>query len=203
MLGDATGAPNARTEMTTTGDGTTLTVVDSVVNFVGNFTNTVGQWVATAVVVNGGACTVYFGTDAGALTSASLGSGFGSHTAPTLLSIGTNGPGDNFVNGRVANFKMWQAVLTLGEIQADLASWSAVRTANLLRHHKFQVAETTDYSGNGNTLSGGTGAITEADPPIIIPYNPPTGMPPDIAVTAASVAQPLMALAVVNTTERD
>lgn len=166
------GYPNPRTECTTSSDGTTLTVVDSAPILVGAFANTVGTWFRLGVVINGASCTVYCAPVGSALTSASSGS-FAPNSAPTFLSIGTEASGAAaFFNGRIAAFKMWQAVLTLAEVTAELAQFAPVRAGNLLRYHPFHVAETADYSGNGNTLAGGTGATTEADPPI------PEAVPP-------------------------
>jgi hypothetical protein len=169
-LSTTTGSPNPRTELSTTNDGTTLCVVDSVPNIVGAYAYTVGAWFKAAVVVNGTNMTIYSAAAGATLTATSLGT-FAPNTAPTFLSIGSDPPvgSNSWLNGRISSFKMWQAVLSVPEMEIELSQFSAVRTANLLRSHPFRVAETTDYSGNGNTLSGGTGATTEADPPISDP----------------------------------
>jgi hypothetical protein len=142
-----------------------------------------GTWYKTAVVLSGGTGTLYFAAAGQTLSTFSTGS-FGAVTSPTLK-IGNSGFNSDWLDGNVANFKHYSAVLTQTEIEAELNSWTAVRTANLVRHHKFQVAETTDYSGNGNTLSGGTGATTEADPTI-----PESGGGSSSAVTYVATSTP-------------
>jgi hypothetical protein len=127
-------------------------------------TFTAGVWRKVALVLNGTSATLYSANTGSALASV------GTNTTTTMtysdLYIGAfnNATSGVWFNGRIANLKVYNAVLTLAEMEAELASWTAIRTANLMRHHKFQVAETTDYSGNGNTLTGGTGATTAGDP---------------------------------------
>jgi hypothetical protein len=127
-------------------------------------TFTAGVWRKVALVLNGTSATLYSANTGSALASV----GTNTTTALTYsdLYIGAfnNATSGVWFNGRIANLKVYNAVLTLAEMEAELASWTAIRTANLMRHHKFQVAETTDYSGNGNTLTGGTGATTAGDP---------------------------------------
>lgn len=124
---------------------------------------TVATWTRVAFVANSTTGTLYQGAAGSALTSTS-----GTIPAPTLniLTIGMFTGGTQWLNGRLANFKVHNAVLTQAEIEAELWSWAPVRTANLLRVHPFHGASTADNSGNGNTLTGGTGATTEPGPPI-------------------------------------
>lgn len=147
----------------TSADGTTL-AFDSAG---GSFTAgslTVGAWTKVAFTANGTTGTIYSAADGAALASTGTG------TIPTVtftnIFIGafSNATSGFWLNGRIADFKVYTAVLTLSEMEAELAQYTPVRTANLLRYHPFHVAETTDYSGNGNDLSAGTGATTAADP---------------------------------------
>lgn len=87
---------------------------------------------------------------------------------PTEMAIGEfpDAGSGTFWNGRIAGMKWWQAQLTAGEIDAELSQIAPVRWTNLLRYHPFRVAETTDYSGNARTLSGGTGATSTVGPPV-------------------------------------
>lgn len=154
-------------ECSTDIDGATLRVFNS--SLVGSGITgplmVTGTWYRVAFTLDaGGTGTLYWGTAGDILSSASQ-AGFGAVTSP-ILTIGEDGTGADWWNGRIANFKHYSAVLTPTEIATELNSWDAVRTANLVRHHKFQTAETTDYSGNGRTLSGGVGASTAADPTI-------------------------------------
>jgi hypothetical protein len=85
----------------------------------------------------------------------------------TTLRIGNSRFSNSNLSGRVAAFKVWSAALSQSEAEAELAQFNPVRTTNLVRYHPFHVAELTDYSGNGNTLTAGsTSATTEPDPPI-------------------------------------
>lgn len=149
----------------TNSDGTTLGVWSSASATAQQpISLAVDTWYQTAVVVNGTTVTHYREAAGNTLTSGSV--TLTGANPPTRLIIGDDGGGTAWLNGNVANFKVYGAALSQSEIEAELASWTAVRTSNLLRHHKFQTAEATDYSGNGNSLSGGTGTSTEGDPPI-------------------------------------
>jgi Concanavalin A-like lectin/glucanases superfamily len=147
--------------LSTNADGTTLRIYP--LDF-GATALTGSTWYAVGVVVNGANLDFYTGLAANALTKQSTSSYVA--TTPTILRIGDYHGGGYWWNGRVAAFKLWQAALTQAEVEAELASYDAVRTSNLLRVHKLQVPETTDYSGNGNALTVTGSPSTEADPPI-------------------------------------
>lgn len=148
----------------TTTSGTVFQVYDHTVKTPAASTSlVVGQWSQVAIAQNGTATSLYTGDAGGALTLTSL-----TRAAPnpaTQIRIGEDRYG-GFINGRIAAFKQWTVALTLAEITAELAQFAPVRTANLLRYHPFHVAELTDYSGNGNTLTTIGAPTTEADPPI-------------------------------------
>lgn len=164
-------SPNPRAELTTDADGTTITLVDSVVNFVGSFASSVGTWYRVAVVVNGANATLYHGAATGALSSAST-SAFAPASSPALFTLGCEANGTfSFINGRIAAFKMWDTTLSQLELEAELAQYAPVRTTNLLRFHPLINTETVDYSGNAYSLSGGTGSATEDGPPLL--WGPP------------------------------
>ena len=165
------GAAGANTLLITYTDGVSIRL-ESFGAITSSYTMTADTWYQLGVVVNGANATLYYAPAATALTAVTV----STFTPPATnggLWIGRSVWNGEWLNGRIAAFKMWDAALTQYEIEAELASWDAVRTANLLRVHKFQTAETTDYSGLGNTLTGGIGATTDAsDPPIS------TGPPP-------------------------
>lgn len=151
-------------ELVTDSDGTTITFSTSG-GTIAMGTVTVGTWHRFAVGISGTTGTVYFGADTGSLSTAT-GTVDGLATAlPTTLFVGSDSFGEWF-NGRIAVARSWDALLTQTELDAEFASWDAVRTANLLRNHKLQNPSTADDSGLSHTLTGGTGATTEADPPI-------------------------------------
>lgn len=163
------------TQIATDVDGVTPKVFNSVVgNIQGTSALTVGTWYAMAYVQNSstGNGTLYWGTNPASLTSVT--SSVGAHT-PTHFRIGHYRSSGEWLNGRIAAVKIWNAALSASQVTAELQSYNPVVTANLLRVHKLQVPEPTDYSGNGHTLTGGAGASTEADPPIVEAPAVPSG----------------------------
>lgn len=161
-----TGYPAARSQLAV-GPGGDIWLLDSNTNTVGGFATTVGTWMRLGVSLSGSTCVVYFGTTTpGALSTATIGT-FVPSSAPTQLSIGRDGASTSlYFPGRLAALKMWDQVLTQAEITTELVQYRPVRTANLLHHHPLVKTETTDYSGNGYALSGGTGSATADGPPI-------------------------------------
>lgn len=148
-------------------DGTSVGVFDSGTyntTPLGATPFTVGTWYRVAVVINGANVSYYRADAATALTHTSA-TNYTSGT-PTQLRIGAYYDGGFWWNGRVAAFKLWQAALNAADITNELAQYQPIRTANLLHYHPFIRTETADYSGNANTLTGGTGSTTEDGPPI-------------------------------------
>lgn len=127
------------------------------------FATTIGNWYRVAVVSNGTAVTLYraaatgtIGTDTATVTA----------LTPAKLWIGGDSYPGEWFDGRIGAFKMWNAALNATEVAAEFTAYAPQRTANIVRCHTFQT-NTTDTSGNGNTLTAGAGAVTfEADPPI-------------------------------------
>jgi hypothetical protein len=125
---------------------------------------TVGNWYRMAVVRSTTAITLYLAASSGSVTSG--GTTLTGALTPTALRVGQSPTSGEWINGSVANLKIYNAALTQAEIEAEWSNWSAVRSADLLRHHKWQsAAETTDYSGNGHSLtSGGTPTFDSGNP---------------------------------------
>lgn len=145
------------------GTGLALFASDSTGAGFGGFTATPGTWARAGLIINGANWELLIGDGGQALTS------YTSTKTPisSLTYLALSGPFSFPMNGRLAAVKLWDAALTTAEVQNELAQFAPVRTTNLLRYHPFHVAETTDYSGNGNTLTAGaTPAATEDDPPI-------------------------------------
>jgi hypothetical protein len=149
--------------LTTPADGTTMTLAgDNPNNF--SFAATVGTWYYLAFSVNGANGT--FVRRALSDTSFTTGTfATGNATSPgDSLWLGTN-PFAEWVNGCLASVKMWLGV-TLSQAELEAEAWTQMprRTADLRCWYPFIRAETVDYSGQGQTLSGGTGATTEDGP---------------------------------------
>lgn len=77
--------------------------------------------------------------------------------------------GTYYATGRNARFcyvKIWDAALSLSELQAERVTGSPVRTSNLNRYHRLETnTDTSDYSGNGRTCVI-DGATTEGTEPV-------------------------------------
>lgn len=147
---------------------------------IGAFVTVRNAWYQLAITFNAGSAVFYHADATSALTSdsGSIGTGTGS-----TYYIGHNDFANDWFSGSVAAVKVWSAVLDADEIKRELAFYTPQRTLNLARFHPFVHTQTTDYSGLGRTLTGGSGATTEPGPPIgwasnayrqlIIPWTPP------------------------------
>lgn len=174
-------------ELVTDSDGTTITFSTSG-GTVAMGTVTAGTWHRFAVEVSASTATVYYGADTGSLSTATGTCDSLATVVPTTFFVGTDSFGE-WWNGRISCARAWNAALTQAELDAEFASFDAVRTTNLLRNHKLSVPSTADDSGLGHTLTGGTGATTEAEPPITVASalpRPPLVRPSPAAVRASS-----------------
>jgi hypothetical protein len=130
---------------------------------------TVGTWFRIALIrASATSATLYrgaFGSPLTATTDAAMSTNITG--TPAKLWLGGDSYSAEWWNGRLANVKLYNAALTQAEVETELGQYVPVRTANLLRWHPMIGAETTDRSGNGNTLTAGsTAANTEDGPPI-------------------------------------
>ncbi len=182
------GVGGAYVDVSTAVDGTTIGVYDT-----GTYTNTplgstaltVGTWYRMALAVNGSTANFYRADAAtGTLTVSTATGDFTATNPPAGLAIGDSVNSGNYPwSGRIAAWKMWGAALTQAEVETELAQYVPRRTANLIRFHPFLKTEATDYSGNANTLSGGSGSTTEDGPPI--PWHATS---PQVILPAAAAA---------------
>ena len=94
------------------------------------------------------------------------------------LTIGNDSGASNFLDGRFAAIKVWDAVLTQAELEQEKWSIRPRRWANIHLWAPCRIAtELADYSGNGRTLTA-TGTLTTEDGPpvpwgagsIILPF---------------------------------
>ncbi|MEV4287371.1 hypothetical protein AB0K40_17845 [Nonomuraea bangladeshensis] len=86
----------------------------------------------------------------------------------SILRLGVGGLAASWLNGSIAAVKVWSGVrLTVDELLQEAYTYQPQRTANLRCWYPFVRLEATDFSGLGNTLSGGTGAALDPDGPPI------------------------------------
>jgi hypothetical protein len=92
--------------------------------------------------------------------------GTGDGTAVTQWLLGSNDY-DRYLNGRFCGFKRWNAELSQAEFAIEMTQLDAVRTANLKAVNRIQNnTDTSDASGNGNTLTLGGTMETEGTEPV-------------------------------------
>lgn len=143
---------------------------------------TVGSWYFLAVSVNGSTVNCYVKPLGGSISNSASAT-----VAVTSLTATTFRLGDwpllgEWLNGCVAGVKLWLgAALTQAELDTESTQLMPVRTADLTAAYPLDVAETTDYSGNGFTLSSVGTPTTEAGPTGV----PLTTGPQTITGTAA------------------
>lgn len=181
------GSPTGTIYVLTLPDGVTLGVWDDATYGSSPFAQnvlSVGAWHRIGIVVSGANITFYFGAATGSLTSSSV-TDASPPAVPSILYLGRTQDSVSWWHGRLAAFKMWSAALTGTEIADELAQYDAVRTSNLLRAHRFINVETTDYSGNGNSLTNGGGSPSAASGPSI-PLDVGTSYTETVTDTAAA-----------------
>lgn len=127
---------------------------------------TVGTWYFIACSVNGASGTlVAQALNAASPTVVTWSTGQAISNATTLR-LGDD-MASEWLNGAMAGVKIWTgATLTQAELEQERWSYLPKRLANLKAWYPLLTPSTVDYSGNGQTLSGGTGTTTEDGPGI-------------------------------------
>lgn len=126
----------------------------------------VGSWRKVALTCTGTSGNVYVATVGGG-TDTDSGTVAGV-AAPSGLTLGGRSSGDSseWFNGRLAYWRVWSAVLSQSEIEAEWASTTPVRTSGLWADWPLEVhTDLTDHSGNGRDLTAGSTATTTEDGP--------------------------------------
>lgn len=154
--------------LSTDSDGTTMkwwTLVGGNERTINGPNMSMGTWYRFAAVCNGANATLYYGTASGSLSTGTSAT-WQTLATSTTFRVGADPFSGEWLNGAVAALKHYSTDLTQAEVERELAQYLPSRTANLVRIHPFITNETADYSGNGRTLSGGTGTAREDGPPI-------------------------------------
>jgi hypothetical protein len=200
QLADSEGVQNSKLRLSTDGQSLLFQQDAGSSASVDGRTLTVGTWYFIAVSVNGATGQLISrAPDDATFTVQSLPGLAAGGTDHVNLVIGNDFFGGEPFNGAVASFKHWSgAALSQAEVEAEYASNLPRRTLNLRRWYPF-TREATDYSGNGQTLSGGTGATFEDGPPLawrqhrhspFIPGEIPVEVLPDTIAATASIPTP-------------
>lgn len=163
---DATSASDAYVLLTGS-DGTTFGIYDETTSRATRAC-AVGVWYWFGIAINGasGIMTSRSASDSSFTTSTwSNGS---AATVQTTWRIGKSPNIGEYLNGSIAAVKWWNTNLDTAALQAEFSTYVPQRTVGLRAWYPFHAGpDTTDWSGNGMTLSGGTGATTDsAGPPI-------------------------------------
>jgi hypothetical protein len=148
-------------------DGTTLDIWDdSVGGTVGTTVAlTVGTWYFVGMSVAAGTNASFMYVRAANAATATTATWTQAARTLTTLWLGQNQYGE-WYNGPQAATKWWLASITQAEMDAEYRQQLPNRLADLGGFYPQVRAETTDYSGLGRTLTGGTGATTEDGPPV-------------------------------------
>lgn len=127
---------------------------------------TANTWNCITATRSGTTLVYRYGTDPNNMTTAP---GITSATfTPTDLRIGgNNGVIDEWLNGSIANFKLYSSVLTADEQTIELQQYQPARTDTLNRWYPFLTVDLTEYSGNGFNLTAGSTATVVDDGPAI------------------------------------
>lgn len=157
--------------MTTTSSGATP-IVASAGNpsgISGTDVLVVDEWRMIAVTIAGTGATdgTMYTRVVGGSTNVSTGEVSGGST-PTGLTLFGRSASDatEWFNGGLAYVRIWSAVLSQAEIEAEWASATTVRTTDLWADWPL-LTDINDVSGNGRHLTAGsTSLTTEDDPPI-------------------------------------
>ena len=155
-----------------------------------------GTWFAFAWTCDDSNHYVYYGTDPASLTSQTGGiSGSSIAFTATAMHIAANPTADRYLRGRASGVKVFDAILTSGEVAAELQRLTQVRTANLNRCYPFlgsTIAEAVrDYGPNGYTLSATS--IDIADGPSV-PWGVAVLSTPGVQDITATSARPKVTL---------
>uniref|UniRef100_UPI003F4924A2 LamG-like jellyroll fold domain-containing protein n=1 Tax=Nonomuraea sp. CA-251285 TaxID=3240002 RepID=UPI003F4924A2 len=126
---------------------------------------TVGTWYYLAYNVNGNNGNWRYRADGGGTVTATSFTGASGTFTASRLRLGESTWGGEWLNGCIAAVKIWTGNLSAAEMDAEAATYTPIKTAGLVAWYPFHNGpDTTDYSGNGHTLVGGSGTSQEAGP---------------------------------------
>ena len=83
-----------------------------------------------------------------------------------IFQIGRSIYNGEWFDGAITGVKWWSASLSANELMAESAQLAPVRTDDIRAYYLLTSPSTTDDSGNGYNLTGGTGATEVAGPDV-------------------------------------
>jgi hypothetical protein len=124
-------------------------------------------YVYVAATLSGTAAQLLYGNTPGSLTKVT-GTVAAGGTPDRITFFGRSAAdGSEWLNGILAHWRIWTAVLSDSEIAAESQSADPVRTSGLWSDWDFAAAALTDGSGNGRNLTAGSTALTAATDPAL------------------------------------
>lgn len=155
-----------RLALMTAADGTTLQLAEGF-NYRTLTTLTVGSWYFVGIAFNGADSASVIRTPTTSATVTTWSDGARTSVNANNWRIGHSGFPNQWLNGCVTAVKVWiGTTLTTAELEAESWTYTPKRTANLAGWFPLLTPSTVDYSGNGWTLSGGSGTTAEVGPPL-------------------------------------
>jgi hypothetical protein len=113
-----------------------------------------GAWHCIALVMNGTAWALHYGTDAAALTKVT--GTKANATTPGSWTLSDAAP--DFFDGTIASVKLFGAALSDAEVAAELQTYAQVRSSNLLFRATLSTSSNTPETGT--TMTAGSTAVT-------------------------------------------
>lgn len=128
---------------------------------------TLSTYVYVAATLSGTSAQLLYGNTPGSLTKVT-GTVAASGTPDRLTFFGRSAAdGSEWLNGTLAYWRIWTAVLSDSELAAESLAADPVRTSGLWADWDFAVAALTDGSGNGRNLTAGSTALSSATDPTL------------------------------------
>jgi hypothetical protein len=153
--------------LVTDANGTTASIFDNNSGILAGISMAVGTWYFHGVTYDAGTYTMISRALGGtSFSSYTTSLGAASHVVTSLFIQNgqAGGGGGPFLNGCITALKGWVG-LAMTEAQLENEAWTHIpRHPNPTFWYPLLKTETTDYSGNGRTLSGGSGATIEDGP---------------------------------------
>lgn len=132
-----------------------------------------GVWYRVALVRNGSNSALYWtSSQTGSIGSPHATGSISIPSSPNRFTIASSGSTSSSeeLDGKFANLKIWNRVLTTTEIQNELGTYAVLNATNLLRHHKWINAGSTPDAGTASAFSIVGSPDTSTDNPTALQH---------------------------------